>query len=110
MQEGPHHVGTAGEVVRAARAAAGLTQRQMAARAGVSQPVVAAYESGRRQPTIPTLRRLLAAADHDLALTATLRESGRAERSRAASRSRALATTARRYQHSPEGYWSLLVA
>src|SRR5439155_8904833 len=62
--------GTAGEVLRAARVDSRLTQRQLAERAGITQPVVAAYETGRRQPTIPMLRRLLAAADHNLAVTA----------------------------------------
>ncbi len=36
---------------------------------GVTQPVVAAYESGRRQPTVPTLMRMLAAAGFDLRLS-----------------------------------------
>ena len=36
---------------------------------GITQPVVAAYESGRRQPTVPTLMRMLAAAGFDLRLS-----------------------------------------
>lgn len=54
----------AATLLREARMHAGLTQRQVAHRAGVSQPVVAAYESGRRQPTLPMLRKLLAASGH----------------------------------------------
>jgi transcriptional regulator with XRE-family HTH domain len=42
---------------------AGLTQRQLAAAAGVAQSTVARIESGSVQPTLPMLYRLLAAAD-----------------------------------------------
>jgi transcriptional regulator with XRE-family HTH domain len=38
----------------------------MARRAGTSQPVISAYEHGQREPTLPTLRRLVAACDVDL--------------------------------------------
>jgi transcriptional regulator with XRE-family HTH domain len=55
-------------VLRRAREQAGLTQRQVAARAGVTQPVVAAYESGRRQPTLSMLTKLLWATGHRLDL------------------------------------------
>jgi uncharacterized protein len=41
----------AGSLVLSARLKAGLTQRQLAERLDVTQQVVAAYESGRRQPT-----------------------------------------------------------
>lgn len=59
----------AGSLVLAARLKAGLTQRQLADRLGVTQPVVAAYESGRRQPTVPTLMRMVSAAGFDLRLS-----------------------------------------
>lgn len=42
----------------------------MAQRAGTTQPAIAAYEAGRRTPSIATLRRLLDASDHDLELAA----------------------------------------
>ena len=58
----------ASAALRQARLAAGLSQREVAARAGIRQPVVAAYEAGRRQPTVPTLRKLLRATGHDLDL------------------------------------------
>ncbi|MGH9077509.1 MAG: helix-turn-helix domain-containing protein [Acidimicrobiales bacterium] len=38
----------------------------MAARAHTVQSAIAAYEAGRRQPTLPTLYRILAAAGFDL--------------------------------------------
>lgn len=44
------------------RSAAGLTQSQLAARSGVAQPNIAAYESGRRRPSASMLRRLRQAA------------------------------------------------
>jgi len=59
----------AGSLVLSARLKAGLTQRQLADRLGVTQPVVAAYESGRRQPTVPTLMRFLSAAGFDLCMS-----------------------------------------
>lgn len=55
-------------MLRAARRRAGATQREVACRAQVTQPVVAAYESGRRQPTLPMLEKLLAACGAELTL------------------------------------------
>ena len=52
---------TAGAVLRQARNAAGLTQREVAARAGVQQSVVSAYESGGREPSLATLSSLVEA-------------------------------------------------
>lgn len=50
----------AGLEIRLARRRAGLTQSALATLAGTSQETLSAYESGRRQPTIETLTRLLA--------------------------------------------------
>lgn len=57
--------------VRLRRLAAGLTQRQLAASAGVTQPMIAAIEAGRRTPTAPVRQ----AIDRTLAVrpSATLR-------------------------------------
>src|SRR5258706_464718 len=49
-----------------ARKRAGLTQAELARRAGTSQPVISAYEHGRRDPSIETLRRLVRAAGAEL--------------------------------------------
>jgi transcriptional regulator with XRE-family HTH domain len=49
-------------LLRDARARAGLSQRQVAARAGVPQSTVSTYERGHREPTLPTLDRLLRAS------------------------------------------------
>jgi len=51
-----------------ARKRAGLTQAELARRAGTSQPVISAYEHGRRDPSITTLRRLVRATGADLEL------------------------------------------
>lgn len=60
----------AAALLASVRRAAGLTQSQLAERAGVAQSMVAAYETRRRQPTVPTLRRLLQAAGATLQLAA----------------------------------------
>lgn len=52
---------TAGSVLRLARSVAGLTQREVATRAGVQQSVVSAYESGGREPSLSTLSALVEA-------------------------------------------------
>lgn len=62
----PEHVRVAGDLLRLARAKAGLTQDDLAFRAGVAQSLISAYENGRRQPTMPTLMRLLEASGFDL--------------------------------------------
>ena len=56
------------QLLRAARLRHGLSQATLAARAGTSQPVISAYEHGRRDPTTRTLRRLVAAAGDRLEL------------------------------------------
>jgi transcriptional regulator with XRE-family HTH domain len=56
----------AADLVRLARERAGLTQRQLAERAGVPQSVIARIESGTRQPSLPTLDHILAGAGVEL--------------------------------------------
>lgn len=57
-----------GELLRVARRRKGLSQAELAERAGTNQPVISAYENGRRDPTTRTLRRLVAAAGGRLEL------------------------------------------
>jgi hypothetical protein len=45
-----------------------MTQADLAAAAEVTQQAISAYETGRRDPTLPTLMRLLRAAGFDLRL------------------------------------------
>jgi len=58
----------AGAIVRAVRVEAGLSQRDLAARAGTSGATVAAYEGGSKEPRLSTLRRLVQAAGMRLEL------------------------------------------
>jgi transcriptional regulator with XRE-family HTH domain len=55
-------------LVKQARVAAGLTQAELAERAGVKQPEIARLESARANPRIATLDRVVAAAGHSLIL------------------------------------------
>jgi hypothetical protein len=57
---------TAGVLLQRARQRAGLSQVELAARAGVTQSVISAYESGHRQPSLPTLAHLIEAAGYEL--------------------------------------------
>jgi transcriptional regulator with XRE-family HTH domain len=57
-----------GNVLELARAMAGLSQRDLAYRAGTAQSVVARIELGEASPTLRTLNRLVAAAGFELML------------------------------------------
>lgn len=52
--------------MRDARRSAGLTQAELGRRAGLTQSVVSAYESGAREPSVPMLVDLVHAAGYDL--------------------------------------------
>jgi transcriptional regulator with XRE-family HTH domain len=53
-------------VMRDLRRKAGMTQAEVAAAAGTSQPAIAAYESERKSPTMRTLRRIADALGFEL--------------------------------------------
>lgn len=53
---------SAGALLRTARERAGLSQAELAARAGVTQSVISVYESGHRQPALSTLAALVEAS------------------------------------------------
>jgi DNA-binding XRE family transcriptional regulator len=55
-------------LLAAARRASGLSQAEVARRAGTSRPTVSAYEHGHRNPTLDTVERLLAVNGQKLAL------------------------------------------
>jgi hypothetical protein len=61
-----------GTLLRIVRQRRGLSQEELARLAGTSQPVISAYEHGRRDPTFGTLRRLVEATGERLQLNATL--------------------------------------
>ena len=91
---------TAGNLLLLARQQAGLSQRQLAERAGVTQSEIARIESGKREPSIPTIQRILAGAgleirfrlmpldDHDQVLSASEERRTSAERARELARHR----------------------
>jgi uncharacterized protein len=64
----PRTMSTAGALLRQARQSARMSQQELAGRAGVTQSVISAYESGHRQPAVPTLARLIQATGHELRL------------------------------------------
>jgi hypothetical protein len=58
--------------VRDLRRAAGLSQRELARRAGTSQPAVARYERGAATPSWETIQRLAAACGRRLTISADI--------------------------------------
>lgn len=52
--------------VQTLRTCAGVTQQQLALKAGTSQPTIALYESGEKSPTVSTLQRLAASLGLEL--------------------------------------------
>jgi transcriptional regulator with XRE-family HTH domain len=60
---------TGAQVLREARRRAGLSQHELAKRAGVHQPAIARWESGRADPSLSTIERLVAACGLELRLT-----------------------------------------
>ena len=74
-----------GVALRSARTRAGLSQGELARRTGTSQATISAYEHGRKQPSVATLARLLAATGSRLTVTpghAAVRDPSRAEHQR----------------------------
>lgn len=59
----------AASLLREARTAAGLSQAELAQKCGVTQSVISVYESGLRQPSVPTLTALIAASGFELDLS-----------------------------------------
>jgi ribosome-binding protein aMBF1 (putative translation factor) len=55
-----------GQAVRERRLAMGLSQVELAARAGMTQPALSRLEAGGVVPTIPLLERISAALDAEL--------------------------------------------
>jgi transcriptional regulator with XRE-family HTH domain len=60
--------GVAGQLIEEIRRVSGLSQTELARRAGLDRSVVSAYEHGRRQPSVSALARITAAAGLDLRL------------------------------------------
>jgi transcriptional regulator with XRE-family HTH domain len=56
----------AAELLERVRVSSGLTQEELARRAGTSRPTLSAYEHGRKSPTVTTFARLLSRAGWEL--------------------------------------------
>ena len=61
--------GTSGSLLRQARVDARLSQTELAQRARVTQSVISAYESDRREPAMSTLAKLVEATGHHLVVS-----------------------------------------
>ena len=59
---------TAGKIIREARKIAGLSQQELADRAGVPRQSIARWEQGGVEPGFDTVRRLLRSCGYDLSL------------------------------------------
>jgi transcriptional regulator with XRE-family HTH domain len=72
------------DTLRLARSRAGLSLRDLARRAGTSHSTLAAYEHGRKAPTVPTFLRILAACGFatDFQLSLRVRERDGLDRGR----------------------------
>jgi transcriptional regulator with XRE-family HTH domain len=57
----------AAKLLEQVRVSSGLTQEELARRAGTSRPTLSAYEHGRKSPTVATFARLLSRAGWELA-------------------------------------------
>jgi transcriptional regulator with XRE-family HTH domain len=68
MTQSSHLPSPAAALLQLARIKSRLSQGQLSERAGVPATMISAYERDRRQPTIPTLMRLLKAAGFDLSM------------------------------------------
>jgi transcriptional regulator with XRE-family HTH domain len=64
---GYHEGMDAGTLIRRVREEQGLSLRDLATRAGTSHSALAAYEAGRKVPTVDTLDRIVRAAGFELA-------------------------------------------
>ena len=62
---------TVGFLITTARNNSGLTQAELASRAGTSQAAIARYESDRVSPSVSTLERVLRAAGEELLLSSS---------------------------------------
>jgi transcriptional regulator with XRE-family HTH domain len=68
MNQSYEEASPAAALLQLARLKGHLSQGQLSQRAGVPATMISAYERGVRQPTVPTLLRLLKAAGFDLTL------------------------------------------
>jgi len=61
-------VDVSARLLRKARTQAGLSQAELARRAAVPQSVISEYEASKREPSLPTLSKLISATGHRVTL------------------------------------------
>ncbi len=66
LQKKVHRGGDAAEIIKRARRLSGMTQQEMALKLGTFQQAISKYETARMEPTLPTLKMLLAACDLEM--------------------------------------------
>lgn len=59
----------AGSILERARRGSGLSQRELARRAGTSQPTLSTYEHGIKSPTLAVVERIIHSSGYELDLT-----------------------------------------
>lgn len=69
---------TGAHLIREARRRAGISQQELANRTGLQQPAIARWESGRVEPSLATVERLVGACGLELQLA--LADAGTTER------------------------------
>ena len=76
MERDHHHLRQTADTLRNARRVAGLSLRQLAARASTSHSTLLAYEQGKKAPTVPVFFRILEASGRavDVQLSPRIRE------------------------------------
>ena len=97
-------------IVRQARSDAGLTQAELADRAGTTQSAIARLESGGANPRLSTLEDVLAATGHELTIAATPDNSGIDETQILANLSLSPAERLDRFQRAHENVRELVAA
>jgi transcriptional regulator with XRE-family HTH domain len=71
MSERRERAAEIGEIIRALRRDAGLTQEQLAMRAGVSKSVITLLESGKSSTRVPVLLKICEALDAEVVIRST---------------------------------------
>ena len=66
----PHHMSA--QLLEQVRQESGLSQAEVAARAGTSRTTLSAYERGRKSPTLTTVVRVLESIGYELSFEATV--------------------------------------
>jgi uncharacterized protein len=67
------HEDVAADLIAQSRRRSGLSQAELARRAGMARSVVNSYEHGRRQPGVDALARIAAAAGLELRIASAVR-------------------------------------